>query len=197
MPRLPRQLKDHGCYHLIARGNNKQFLFNKEEAFLYFLDLLKRTKENYPTKLYHYCIMSNHVHLLVEIELGEQLPKFMQSLLQGYGRWYAKKRGYLGHVWQGRYKSPFVDRDSYFLEAGRYIERNPLRAKMVKNLKDYPWSSYSAYAHGKHDPLLDEDPYYAQLGSTTEARQLAYRDFVSLESPYAPVLDRELIEAPF
>src|SRR3989338_4203231 len=122
--------------------------------------------------------MSNHFHLLVEIEAGVQLPKFMQSLLQGYGRWYAKRRGYVGHVWQGRYKSPLVDRESYFLEAGRYIERNPLRAKIVKNIEDSPWSSYSAYAYGKPDPLLDEDPYYAQLGSTAEVRQLAYRDFI-------------------
>ena len=83
------------------------------------------------------------------------------------------------------------------MEAGRYIERNPLRAKMVKDLKDYPWSSYSAYAYGNQDSLLDEDPYYAQLGTTAIDRQLAYRTFVSLESPYAPILDRELVEAPF
>ena len=197
MPRASRHLQDHGCYHLIARGNNRQFLFTAEEHFLYFLDLLARIKAHYPAQLYHYCLMSNHIHLLVEIEAGTQLPKFMQSLLQGYGRWHAKRRGYLGHVWQGRYKSPLLDRESYFLEAGRYIERNPLRAKMVKHINDYPWSSYSAYAYGKHDPLLDEDPYYAQLGATVEARQLAYRDFVGLESPYAPILDRELVEALF
>ena len=197
MPRLPRQLKDHGCYHLIARGNNKQFLFKEEEAFLYFLDLIKRTKERYPAKLYHYCIMSNHIHLLVEIKEGLQLPKFMQSLLQGYGRWYAKRHRYTGHAWQGRYKSPLVDQESYYLEAGRYIERNPVRAKMVKDLKDYPWSSYLAYAYGRHDSLLDEDPYYSQLGSTPADRQLAYREFVSLGSPYAPILARELVEAPF
>ena len=197
MPRAPRQLVDDGVYHLIARGNNRQFLFLEEAQFGYLLDLLARAKTHYPAKLYHYCVMSNHVHLLLEIAHGEDLPRFMQQVLQGYSRWYAPRQGYSGHVWQGRYKSPLVAQESYYLEAGRYIERNPLRAKMVQNLKDYPWSSYPAYAYGEVNPLLDEDPYYLQLGPTPLERQAAYRDYVRLESPYATILDTELVEAPF
>jgi putative transposase len=121
----------------------------------------------------------------------------MQLILQGYARWYAHRTGYSGHVWQGRYKSPRIAQESYYLEAGRYIERNPLRAKLVHGLKDYPWSSYLAYAYGQSNPLVDEDPYYAQLGKTPFEHQTAYRDFVRLESPYAPMLDRELVETPF
>ncbi len=168
MPRLPRQLQDHGCYHLIARGNNRQFLFTAEESFRYFLDLLARGK-----------------------------PKFMQFVLQGYARWFCMPHHYSGHVWQGRYKSPLVERESYSLEAGRYIERNPLRARLVTDLKDYRWSSYPTYAYGRTHALVDEDPYYAQLGPTPTDRQAAYRDFVRLESPYAPMLDQTLVEAPF
>ena len=197
MTRLPRQLLDGGCYHLIARGNNRQFLLTEEAAFRYFLDLLARAKARYPAKLYHYCLMSNHIHLLLEIFTAEHLPKFMQLVLQGYARWYGKRQRYSGHVWQGRYKSPLISQESYYLEAGRYIERNPLRARIVQDLRDYPWSSYLTYAYGLVNPLLDEDPYYAQLGSTASQRQAAYRDFVRLESPYAPMLDRELVEAPF
>ena len=197
MPRPPRDLLDGGCYHLIARGNNRQFLFTTADQFRYFLDLLARGQTRYPAQLYHYCLMSNHLHLLLTIALGPQLPKFMQFLLQGYGRWYATRQPYVGHVWQGRYKSPRVATESYYLEAGRYIERNPLRAQMVRDLCAYPWSSYAYYATGQADPLVTEDPYYATLGGTATERQAAYRDFVRLEHPYDALLDRELVEAAF
>jgi putative transposase len=197
MARPLRQLLDGGCDHVIARGNNRQFLFTEGEAFHYFLDLLTRAKARYPAKLYHYCLMSNPIHLLLELAEGPQLPTFMQFVLQGYARWYGKQQGYSGHVWQGRYKSPLVSQESYSLEAGRDIERNPLRAKLVPELKEYQWSSYPTYAYGRADTLLEEDPYYAQLGSTPTQRQLAYREFVRLESPYAPLLDKELVETPF
>ena len=141
--------------------------------------------------------MSNHIYLLLEIGEGPQLPKFMQLVLQGYARWYGKRQSYSGHVWQGRYKSPLIHQESYYLEAGRYIERNPLRAQLVSDLHHYPWSSYAVYASGTPNPLVDEDPYYAQLGATPGARQAAYQDFVRLESPYAPLLDTELVESAF
>ena len=197
MARPLRQLLDGGCYHVIARGHNRQFLLNDETAFRYFLDLLARAKARYPAKLYHYCLMSNHLPLLLEIATGDHLPKFMQLVLQGSARWYGKRHRYSGHVWPGRYKSPLISQEGYSLEAGRYIERNPLRAKLVTDLRDYPWSSYPTYAHGSANPLMSEDPYYAQLGSNPTERQVAYRDFVRLESPYTPMLDKELVETPF
>ena len=94
MARPPRPLLDHGCYHVIARGNNRQFLFFDDEAFRYFLDLLARAKARYPANLYHYCLMSNHIHLLLEIAVGDHLQKLMQLVLQGYARWYAKRQRY-------------------------------------------------------------------------------------------------------
>ena len=197
MPRPPRPLLDGGCYHVIARGNNRQFIFAETKAFQYFLALLGRAKARYPAKLYHYCLMSNHIHLLLAIACGTELPKFMQCVLQGYGRWYQHRVGQVGHVWQGRYKSPLVAQDSYFLEAGRYIERNPLQAKLVTELQEYPWSSYPFYAHGTPSPLVDEDPYYAQLGPNPYRRQEAYREFVRRASPYTHVLDAALLESPF
>ena len=188
---------DGGCYHLLARGNNRQFVFREAAAFQHFLELLARAKAKYPAKLYHYCLLSNHIHLLLEIETAEHLPKLMQGVLQGYGRWYKARQQYWGHVWQGRYKSPLVAEESYYLEAGRYIERNPLRAKLVQELKDYRWSSYRFYAYGAPDPLVAEDPYYARLGVTPRDRQLAYQEFVRLETPYATVLDSHLLETAF
>ena len=113
MPRKPRPLVDGGYYHLIARGNNRLFLFEIPEGFQIFKGLLKKSKEKYPWKLSHYCLMANHVHLLGQIEKGSDLPKLMQLLLFGYSRWYRKRTGYVGHLWQGRYKSLWI------IETGR------------------------------------------------------------------------------
>ena len=164
MPRPPRQLVDGSYYHLIARGNNRLFVFALPEGFVHFTHLLGQAKAKYPAQLFHYCLMTNRLHLLVRMESGAELPKFMQFLLLGYSRWYRTKAEYVGHLWQGRYKSPLITQDSYFLECGRYIERNPLRAGIVERTEEYPWSSYRHYALGEQDPLLDDDPYYLHLG---------------------------------
>ena len=160
MPRKPRQLVNFGFYHLITRGNNRLFAFHLEGGFNYFKLLLRESKQKFSWSLHHYCLMTNHIHLLGQIEKGEDLPKLMQYLLFEYSRWYRKQTSYTGHLWQGRYKSPLIEKESYFLECDRYIERNPLRAKIVKQAEDYPHSSYRYYALGEPDSLIDEDPYY-------------------------------------
>ncbi len=197
MPRKPRALAEGGYYHLIARGNNRLFLFEVPEGFETFQRLLARSKTKYPWRLSHYYVMANHLHLLGQIARGPDLPKLMQFLLFEYSRWYRKQTGYVGHLWQGRYKSPLIKTESYFLECGRYIERNPLRAKLVQRAEDYPWSSYRHYAFGQTDPLVDDDPYYVQLGPDPLLRQQRYREFVKLEGPYDRLVDDALVEAHF
>ena len=197
MPRNPRVLADGGYYHLLARGNNRLFLFAVPEGFVTFQRLLARSKAKYPWKLSHYCVMANHLHLLGQIARGPDLPKLMQFLLFEYSRWYRRQTGYLGHLWQGRYKSPLIETESYFLECGRYIERNPLRAHLVTRAEAYPWSSYRHYAFGHADPLVDDDPYYAGLGPDPATRRQRYRDFVKLDGPYDAFVDQALVEAHF
>jgi putative transposase len=140
--------------------------------------------------------MPNHIHLLIQVGEGAHLPQIMQLVLQKFGRWFQRRTAYAGHVWQGRYKSPLVMKESYFLEVGRYIERNPLRAGLTSDLMRYPWSSYPHYAHGIVDQLVDEDPYYAQIGQTAERRQQAYRDFVRIPCRHEEILDRALLRLP-
>ncbi|OGX28356.1 MAG: hypothetical protein A3B78_01690 [Omnitrophica WOR_2 bacterium RIFCSPHIGHO2_02_FULL_67_20] len=176
----------------MARGNNRQSLFQDQAAFQYFLDRLASMKELYPTKIFHYCLMSNHIHLLVQAIEGPNLSKFMHGLLWGFARWFQRRSSYIGHVWQGRYKNPFIADELYFMEVGRYIERNPLRAGLVTQLEQYPWSSYGYYAHGAKDPLVDEDPYYEHVGSTSARRQSAYREFISLAGAHDEKLDQDL-----
>jgi putative transposase len=197
MPRKQRQLIDLGYYHLIARGNNRLFLFSIENGFEVFKNLLFESKKKFSWKLSHYCIMSNHVHLLGQIEKGKELPRLMQFLLFEYSRWYRAKTGYVGHLWQGRYKSPLIEKESYFLECGRYIEQNPLRAGIVQNVEDYPWSSFHYYAYGKPDELVDRDPYYNELGQDDQMREIYYRKFARLKGPYDGLMDDVLLEVHF
>ena len=193
MPRPPRRLVDDGCYHVIARGNNHQPLFQDEAALQCLLGCLRKMKQRYPAKLYHYCLLSNHVHFLIQVEKGPPLSKFMQGMVWAFARWFQRRTAYIGHVWQGRYHNPLIADELYFLEAGRYIERNPIRAGLVLQLQDHPWSSYRYYAHGAKDELVDEDPYYRRIGFDPARRQAAYRDFVSLAGAYEEDLDRALL----
>jgi putative transposase len=135
--------------------------------------------------------------MLLQLENGRHLPRIMQRVLFGYVRYYKKKMKYVGHLWQGRYKCLLIGKESYLLECGRYIERNPLRAGMVQRLDDYRWSSYVYYANGKPDDLIEPNPYYEQMGFNPEERQSNYRDFVRLENPYSGIIDQTLIQKHF
>jgi putative transposase len=95
-----------------------------------------------------------------------------------YTIWFNRKNGKVGHLWQDRFKSAVVERDSYLLECGRYVERNPLRAGMVEDLKEYLWSSYRIYAYGKVDGITDGHEIYEAMGKENRARQKAYREYV-------------------
>jgi len=197
MPRKPRLLIDEGYYHLIARGNNRLFLFSVPEGFETFKSLLAESKGKFGWKLNHYCLMSNHFHLLGQLKHGRDLPRLMQFLLHEYSRWYRKQSSYIGHLWQGRYKSPWIEKEDYLLDCARYIERNPLRARLTEKPEDYEWNSYRHYAFGETDPLIDNNPCYEGLNQNPEARQRIYREFVSSERPYEKLVDETLIETHF
>mgnify|MGYP001558251488 FL=1 len=140
-PNARWQVADQEIYHLITRGNNRMKVFHTDEDFRFYLELIAKYKALHPVLLYHYCLMSNHIHLLGKVIQAGNLKKFMQGLNQSYSNYYKRVYKHSGHLWQGRYKSFLIQKDSYLLECGRYIERNPLRAKMVEDPKDWPWSS--------------------------------------------------------
>ena len=179
MPRTARVApKDH-AYHLLTRGNNRQDVFEDEEDFRKYIDLLLRYKEKYHFKLYHYVMMTNHVHLVIEpSEGGGDLSEIMKGINLTYALYYKRKYNHTGHFWQDRYKSIIISNDEYLLACGSYVELNPVRAKMVEDPKDYRWSSYQTYAYGKRDVLVDEHPIYLQLSEDEGARRKKYRQFV-------------------
>jgi len=136
--------------------------------------------------------MSNHVHLLVRLEEKEGFPKFMQGVLQVYAGYFRKKYRSVGFVFQNRYKSRLIDKDSYLLECGRYIERNPLRANITTNLLSYRWSSFLFYAKGREDSIINTvNPLYLELAQTQKERQERYTNYICINRPYEDIIDKE------
>src|SRR5207253_1885484 len=147
-------------------------------------------RQRFDVQLYHYCLMSNHLHLLLRLPEPRRLSALMAGLLLAYVRYYNRRHGFVGHLFQGRFKSPLVQRESYWLSCGRYIERNPLEAGLVAAPWDYPWSSCRAYALGEPDPLLTEDPCYTELSPDPSHRQQRWREFLCSDDPREGVIRR-------
>ncbi len=155
MSRMQRLIINNASYHIMVRGNQKQITFVEEEDFAKYLDLLRHYKREYGFKLYGYCLMPNHVHLILEVEDGIDLSKIMQGLNQAYTLWFNKKYEKVGHLWQGRYKSMVIQKNKYMLDCLEYVELNPIRANISKSPFDYPWSSWKARLGYMKDGLLD------------------------------------------
>ena len=175
MPRGARIYTEEGVFHILTRGNNKQWVFHNEADFTAYRKILKQLKEEQPFKLYHYCLMNNHVHLIIETNKMTELSRLMKRLNLSYYNHYKKRYVYAGHFWQDRFKSLIIEKDAYLLACGLYIEHNPVRAKIVTSAGKYNHSSYNYYAHGKEDDLIDRDIYYDEMGEDDKTRQQEYQ----------------------
>jgi len=144
MPRTPRQKSESGIYHIMLRGINQQVIFEEEEDYLKFIETLKDYKAVSGYKVFAYCLMSNHVHILIKVE-KEDLDLIMKRIAGRYVYWYNWKYYRKGHLFQDRFKSEVVEDDSYFLTVIRYIHQNPVKAGIVKNIDQYKYSSYNDY----------------------------------------------------
>src|SRR3989338_7936640 len=178
MPLGPRVLIDGGTYHVLMRGNNGQTIFQHDADHQRYLQILLGYLQRHQIKLYHFVLMPSHVHLVLQIAHGPTLSKIMSGLNLAYSHYYRKRYRYSGHLWQGRFKSLHIDKESYLLEVGRYVELNPVRAALVQEARTYPWSSYRTYAEGSENPLVTPNPLYELLGATAQQRQGTYRQFV-------------------
>ncbi len=179
MPRSARIAPGGYVFHVITRGNNRQDIFQGDEDFEKYLELLSLYKEKYRFKLYHYVLMTNHVHLVLEPdETGGSLAEIMKGINLSYAQHYKRKCRHIGHFWQDRYKSIIISKDDYLLACGAYVELNPVRARMVTEPKAYRWSSYNAYASEKNNSLVDEDPIYGTLSADEAERRKKYGELV-------------------
>ena len=144
MPRQARQQSQSGIYHLILRGVNKQVIFEDDEDREKFLWCCRYYKEISQYKVYGYCLMNNHIHLLIK-EDKEPISKIMKRIGVSYVSWFNHKYDRCGHLFQDRFKSETVDSDEYLLTLLRYIHQNPMKSGEVKKIAAYPWSSYKEY----------------------------------------------------
>ena len=146
MPRKARVKSDLCIEHVILRGVNQQIIFEDENDYVQFISILKFYKKACRFKLYAYCLMNNHIHLLLEHTTVE-LEIIMKKIEVKFVKWYNQKYQRIGNLFQDRYKSEPVNDMRYFQTVFRYIHQNPLHAGMEKELGRYPWSSYRSYAN--------------------------------------------------
>ena len=176
MPRRSRMALAGQAHHLIQRGVDRQAIFFEDRDRIVFLEQLGEALAAEGCALHAYVLMTNHLHLLVTPERAEGIGRLMQSLGRRYVGYVNRCYGRAGTLWQGRFKSTIVDAEGYVLACYRYIEANPLRARMVCEAGAYRWSSHGRNALGRPDPLVREHEVYSSLGRTPEARLQVYRE---------------------
>ena len=177
MARKPRLLYPGALYHAILRGNNGQTIFSDDKDRTRFYLLLQEGIERFGHRIHAFCLMTNHVHLA--IQMGEiPLSRIMQNLSFRYTRWMNWRQKRSGHLFQGRYKAVLVDADPYLEELIRYVHLNPVRAGIVKEPEDYPWSGHRAYLGLEMIPWLTTDWVLSQFSKRLTLARRAYRRFV-------------------
>lgn len=179
MPRTKRLDLPEVTQHVVQRGNDRQACFFRPVDYVRYLQDLREAGLKFGCRIHAYALMTNHVHLLVTPPAAGAVSRMMQTVGRRYVRYINDAIGRTGTLWEGRYKSSLVDSERYVLACYRYIELNPVRAGMVAEPTDYPWSSYGCNARGQDDPLLTPHPVYLQIAGEIEERRALYRELVS------------------
>ena len=176
MTRALRIEYEGAIYHVLSRGNERKRIFSDDKDRQYFLNLLEEYSKRFDIETHAYVLMDNHYHLLVKTR-RPNLSKSMQWLGVTYTRRFNIRHKRSGHLFQGRYKSILIENDSYLMSLSCYIHRNPLRARTVKRLADYKWSSYPTYAYDKQSyEWLFTDCILSQFNAKDKHK--AYREMV-------------------
>jgi len=191
MPRIARGLVDGFVYHLINRGNGKQEVFHEDQDYETFIDLMEEAKERYSVRIFAYCLMPNHFHIVLMPIRAEELSKWMQWLMTSHVRRYHRYHETSGHIWQGRFKSFIIQRDAHLLTVLRYVEANPVRPGLVNSAKDWLWSSHRETIGKRACSLIDKVPIELPKNwdryvdePLTEKELGGLRQAVNRQSPY-------------
>lgn len=178
MARLPRLTVPGYPHHIIQRGNNRQAIFAEREDYEQLLAILEEHAKRSGVAVHAYVLMSNHFHLLATPEDSEGIPQMMQAVGRQYVRYFNRRQARTGTLWEGRYRSTLIQAERYLLACMAYIDLNPVRAGMVADPADYPWSSHANYIGRRVDRLVTPHPLYWALGNTPFARDAAYAELV-------------------
>jgi len=176
-----KQYVKGGYYHIYNRGNGKQDIFLDDQDYAVYINRLGRYRTKHGTTLVCYCLMPNHVHLLMRQETDEPIYRFISSLHTSYSMYFNKKYNHAGHLFQDRFKQVLINTEDYLLHLSRYIHLNPVKDGLVKTPKDYRWSSFkeyigvSKYNFCKRSIILD---YFSQHVRKNRSAISSYNDFV-------------------
>lgn len=171
MPRLPRSFFQTSFFHVISQGIEKQYIFDKQEDIKKYIYFMYEILDDYQVKIIAYCIMNNHVHLLLEVENISNLSLYMQRLNTKYAHYYNTKYNRVGFVFRNRFKSEGIFSEKYLYNCVNYIFMNPVKAGICDNPKDYAYSNYKEYARN-NDILLEEIDEEIRFLDITEDKEI-------------------------
>lgn len=183
MPRTARLVIPNHPHHIIHRGHNRQPVFVSDDDYRYYLDNLLEWKNKLKCSLYAYCLMTNHVHLIIDPGDNEaNLAKLMKRVAGRQTRYLNKLEKRSGTLWEGRYKSSPISTDNYLMACCRYVELNPVRAGIVDSPENYRWSSFTEKT-GDGAKFIDFDSFYLGLDDNEKLRQEKYAKWVMSSIP--------------
>ncbi len=185
MARLPRLTVPGYPHHVIQRGNNRQPIFLGDTDRQRMLELIEDHARQLEVAVHAYVLMDNHFHLLLTPGAGDSLSRLMQAVGRRYVRYFNDRHGRSGTLWEGRYRSTLIEPERYLLPCMAYLDLNPVRAGLVAQARDYPWSSHAHYAGLRADRMVTPHPLYWALGNTPFAREAAYAQQVQEGVPAA------------
>ena len=163
--------------HVVQRGNDRRAIFLDDSDRIRYLDFLVEAAERHECAVHCYVLMGNHVHLLMTPAYADSLPRTMQSVGICYVRYFNTAYERTGGLWDSRYRACLINTDRYLENCYRYIELNPIRANLVADPADWPWSSHRLHAFGEPDRVVSVHDYYAELGATAQRRRSRYQQW--------------------
>lgn len=193
MPRKKRQESPTGVYHWIQRGVHRKKIFHSKPDFLKYLELADSYRNQFHIDIFNYCLMDNHIHILLKSDSLKNLGLFSHFISRRYAYYYCKKYKWIGKVFQDRYKSIPIDRDEYLLECARYIERNPVKAELVEKVIEYQYSSYSHYMGEATNHIITHNPGFLGLDEDVNTRKDLYNKYVCEKRIQEEMVEKNLL----
>lgn len=192
MPRIARMKGEFSTYHVIQRGNERKSIFISDDDRIKFLDTIKRMKEKYNFKLEAYCLMDNHVHLLIN-DNGNDISKIIKSINISYAYYFNRIYKRVGHLFQDRFKSEVIDNDKYLVAVSAYIHNNPVKAGIAVMPEEYMWSSYNCFVGQeiKRPGLVDTERILWMFSNSRKKAAEDYRGYVLNFQPKTEIIDVE------
>ena len=192
MPRQARSLAlISDVYHIIDRGNHQDDVFFDDEDYQSFLNIISLAEDEFCFNLFYYVLMSNHYHLVMQPREPAHISEIMKRINQQYTIYSNRRYDKKGHLWQDRPKTIAINDDAQLLACGIYVELDPVRASIVAEPQDYPWSSYQFHTTGRHNRLLRQDPMYLGLSNSLPGCRKSYTNLADMWATRHPTKKEE------